>query len=1043
MDTFWYYFDPSPMYLKRLEINGFKSFANATVLQFLPPRGEHFSVTAVVGPNGSGKSNVTDAIRWVMGETSLKSIRGKKSDDVIFNGSAAKGAMSLAEVSMVLDNTNRPVDDIDAEEVVITRRLYRSGETEYLINQNPVRLLDIHLLMAKAGMAENSYSMVSQGMIDKLLTVNPAERKDFFDEACGIKEFQIKRHQADLKLARTAEHLEQANVVLQEIEPRLKLLSKQVKKLEERHEVETELLAAQESYYVTLYQRNKIEYDALLERLQGINVRHQTSFTELEFVQSELATLAGSSTRQEVFDELQAAHQKIVREKNAVEKQLAILEGQMHTEYSHAGQHNVSWLEGKVSEIRLAAARSGEEVGGAEVEQGRLDKALKEERYRLDTLTVARTETNVTIARLQNQLLKDQSEQNYLNVSGLTAVKAVLDARDRFGKVYGLVAELGEVSEEYRLALEVAAGQHLSSIVVDNEGVARLAINYLRDQRFGVATFLPLTKLQARSLYRDEEALLSHPDVIGLALNLVKFDAEFQPVFSFIFGSTMVVADLEAAQRVGIGSVRMVTLAGDVAEKNGVMRGGYRTKKSTLSFSSKLSLSADDRLQEYQAAINREQARLVELEEQIKDSQTKLVEVHGQAQGCQAKVRMMSTQKEQLDLELSRLEQELRVLTSNPEEYGKELQRLAQEKEAALGELARLETDVVAAARAIEDYNRLEEEKKQRVFALQESMQAKQVLVNTITQEQNDVKIALAKVETRREDLAVEVQEELKMVLSSLVERVQTIVAFEELDALSDTIQKLKYKLSLIGGIDEEVIKEYEATKERYDFLSGQLNDLQKATTDLNTLIGELDETMKKRRTVAFRKIRKEFSRYFQILFEGGEADLEEIYGEEPVEGENPEPGTPTEDGSAEPEKPSKKEKILTGIEVIANPPGKKIKYLNSLSGGERTLTSIALICAILHDNPSPFVVLDEVEAALDEANTQRFVRIMSELSTQSQFIVITHNRVTMHAADALYGVVMNGDGISQLLSVKMEEVARFAEPNPAAVSVDKQASLL
>jgi chromosome segregation protein len=1029
------------MYIKRLEIQGFKSFANRTVLDFLPPKNGRFSVTGVVGPNGSGKSNVTDAIRWVMGEQSMKTIRSKKSEDVIFSGSAAKGAMSAAEVTMILDNADDRAE-IGTEEITITRRLYRSGESEYLVNNNPTRLIDIHLLIAKSGVAEGSYSIVSQGMIDKLLTVSPAERKDFFDEASGIKEFQIKRHQADLKLIRTEENIKQADAVMQEVEPRLKMLSRQVRKLEERHEVETELRGAQEKYYVTLYNRTKSETDELNTSLQTIEIQYRQVFDELNIIQNELAELSRSATRQEVFDELQAKHQEAVRAKNALEKQLAILEGQMHTEYSQAGKHNIGWLESKVGELRQNHEKLSEQLEVLSSESSKIEEVLKERRKELEELQVTRTQSTLKISRLQNQLLHDQSEQNYLQFTGLTAVKAVMDSRQRFGTVHGLVAELGEVAEEYRTALEVTAGQHLSSLVVEDESVARKAIDYLRENKFGVATFLPLSKIQARDLRPEERDILNHPDVIDLALNLIRFDDRFYQIFSFIFGSTLVVKDLLAAERVGIGRARMVTLTGDIAEKQGVMRGGFRQKKQGLSFSSKLVMVGEDRLEQYRSEIDAEQNKVNELDKEIEQLKGEIVSMQVEKEGYANKLEFLMTQKTDSEAEKGRLERELGMIQSSPEEYGEQLKKLSGEKESLISQMSEVDTQITQASSEIESFNRKEEEKKQKVFTLQETMQKKQSEVNTLLNQRNDIKIQVAKLDTKQEDLAQEVFNDMNVALASILERVTEGVSPEELENLAQEIQKLKYKLSLIGGIDEEVTKEYETTKERYDFLSSQLNDLNTACTDLRKMIGELDELMKKKRSAAFKKIRKEFSRYFQILFEGGNADLEEVYGDPEEENaitdgvvETHSNASLQAEESGEEKKISKKDKILTGIEVIANPPGKKIKYLNALSGGERTLTSIALICAILHDNPSPFVILDEVEAALDEANTQRFVRIMSELSTQSQFIIITHNRVTMHATDALYGVVMNGDGISQLLSVKMEDVPQYEDQTQ---SVDK-----
>lgn len=1013
------------MYLKRLELNGFKSFAHRTVIDFLPPKDGRFSITAVVGPNGSGKSNVTDGIRWVMGEQSLKNIRGKKSEDVIFSGSSAKGAMSFAEVTMVLDNIDRRISEIDAEDITLTRRLYRSGESEYLINNNPVRLLDIHLLMAKAQVAENSYSIVSQGMIDKLLTVSPTERKDFFDEACGIKEFQIKRHQADLKLNRTKEHLEQAQAVVNEITPRLKLLAKHVKKLEERREVETELRALSETYYAEVLRRLKAERTEITAQRQHIDERLAVAETALHEVQTTLAGLAQGASREELFTSLQASYQKIISEKNAHEKQLAILEGQLQTGFSQAGKHDVSWLNAKLQESTSTQSRLGTELNAVKKEHERAETLRAAVRQQLDAVVLDRSNASATLARLQGQLLKDQSEQNYLQVVGLTAVKAVLDARSRFGAVHGLVAELGEVAEEYRTALEVTAGQHLSSLVVEDERVARQAIEYLREQRFGVATFLPLNKMHGRGLSPEEREALQHPDSLGLALDFITFDQRFERVFSFIFGTTLVVSDLSAAERVGVSRMRMVTLAGDIAERTGVMRGGFRAKKNTLSFSTKLSLSAEDRLQEYQTAIHREEERLIELDGSIKQLQTELVAAHAAAQGHHTQLQMIAHEASQITLERERLERELALTMTNPADHGSLIEQLSLERTALHQQIADHERQAEDARKRLEAFNREEEEKKQRVFALQVSMQECQQEVTVITQERGLTEVALGKIETREEDLAQEVQAELGSSLPILAERVAEPVTAEIFAKLPERLQQLNYTLSLIGGIDPEVVKEYEATNERYEFLTNQLHDLEQAARDLESLIGKLDEDMKKRRSSAFRKIRKEFSRYFAILFEGGTADLEEIYGDPAIENEG---STETEEGVVE-NTPVKNNKILTGIEVLANPPGKKIKYLNSLSGGERTLTSIALICAILHDNPSPFVILDEVEAALDETNTQRFARIMTELSERSQFIVITHNRVTMHSAQALYGVVMNGDGVSQLLSVKLEDVGRYETP--------------
>ena len=717
------------MYLKRLEIQGFKSFANKTVLDFLPPKDGVFSLTAVVGPNGSGKSNVTDAIRWVMGETSMKNVRAKKNEDVIFNGSENKGAMGSAEVSMTLDNTSSDFNDETLQnypEITITRRLYRTGESEYLVNNMPSRLIDIHLLLARARFAQHAYSIVGQGMIDRLLTVTPAERKDFFDEACGIKEQQIKQHQAQLKLARTEENIKQAETLLAEVEPRLNLFRRQVRKLEKRHEVEQELTQTQEKYYSILFSRSKKETDEIKQKLQFLNGSYRQAFAALEQTQSELAELALGSSRQQVFETLQNRYQNAVKEKNELERQLVIIEGQMQTRYSEAGAHNVGGIENKSSELsanltavkgRLDEARSG-------AEQSAL--AASEQKKLIENLSVEQTQQRLKISRLQTQLLSNQSEQSYRDIVGLTAVKAVLENRKRFGKVHGLVAELAEVGEEFRLALEVASGAHLSSIVVEDEVVAREAIQFLRENRYGVATFLPTNKVRPRQNFAETESLLNEDGVLGKAINLIKFDQKFENIFSMILGDTLVVKNLRVAERIGIGRARMVTLDGDLVEQRGVMRGGYRNRRSNITFSTRLTLSNDEQMQEMQSALTLETNNLVDLERQVESAKSKLVEFAIQERAEAEKVKMIDSEYIVGEKEIARLKRELSLFQSGPDAYNEQLKSMSEEKNSIKVKIDQADKVVVSAGKDIEKFNREEEEKKQRVFALQSQMQKEQ-----------------------------------------------------------------------------------------------------------------------------------------------------------------------------------------------------------------------------------------------------------------------------------------------------------------------------
>jgi chromosome segregation protein len=1025
------------MYLKSVEIHGFKSFAQKTVLDFPNGNNGRHTITAIVGPNGSGKSNVADAVRWVMGEQSIKAIRGKKGEDIIFTGSESKGQMGMASVTLTLDNSDKRVD-IDFDELVITRRYYRSGDSDYIINGKNVRLLDLQLLLAKAQFGQGSYSVIGQGMIDRLLLQSPQERKDFFDEASGIKEFQIKRHQAALKLRRTKENIDQADLLLNEVAPRLRSLSRQVKKLEKRKDVELQLREAQEQYYCTLYNYNQTNLNDLTRDLVEVNKEYNEVNEKLTSVQKELAELAREESRQQQFENLQREYQEVLRKKNSLESARAVLQGKLQTEYSKAGKQNIGWLESKIEEFKNDQAKVDKELSEAENLMDKTGDEILSQKQRLEHLSVERTEIRGKIAGLEQRMVQTKSEQNYLQYSGLKAVQAVLEERHRLGNIYGTVAQLGEVDEKYRLALDVAAGGHLASIVVDNGKTAQTCIQYLREHHLGVATFLPLDKIKPRFLPSNIQELIEREGVHGLATDLVKYGDKFSDIFSYALGSTLIVDNIDVAREIGLGKVRMVTLDGDVLDTSGSMKGGFRQKdkRKGMSFSHGDSpYLVQGEMMDFEEEISGLQNKLNKSEIEYEKFQENLHELQSQAHIAGSNAQMFGTQKQDIDRELSSMEHELSLYTMSPEEITVSMKDVQKEKNNLDREVKNLEKELKDVEDRIEEFNSGEEKKKKRIFALQEVMQEEQQKLNKIVDTRNEKRVTVAKLETKQEDLANDVYQELHTSLQSVLGREPKLVEVDKLEEVQQNIQKLKYSLSLIGGIDEEVVEEYEETKERHDGLVEQLDDLKKATEDLESMVADLDVVMKKKRDKAFKQIKKEFSRYFSLLFDGGKAELSEIYGDmkdeevdpaeeiEGVEGEELE----VEEGVEE-KKRTRKKKVLLGIDVTACPPGKRIKNIAALSGGERTMTSIALVCAILHTNPSPFVVLDEVEAALDEANTLRFTKILQELADQSQFILITHNRATMHSADALYGVTMGNDGISHLLSVDMQEAEKVSE---------------
>ncbi|MBI2436581.1 MAG: AAA family ATPase [Candidatus Magasanikbacteria bacterium] len=1025
------------MHVKRMEINGFKSFAQSTVFEFSNPVKNKHGVTVIVGPNGSGKSNVADAIRWVLGEQSMKHLRGKKSEDIIFAGSQGKAKMSMASVTMVLDNTDKRAP-IEYDELIIARRLYRSGESEYLLNGNAVRLIDLQILLAQAQFGQGSYSIIGQGAIDRLLLQTPAERKSFFDEAVGIKEFQIKRHHAAMKMKRTEENIAQATVLLQEIEPRLKSLKRQVSKLEKRQEVEISLRELQEQYYFTLHtdlttkvSQYQAEFDEVCTHYIGIE-------KFLHAVQTELAELAQEKSRHEIFESLQKEYTDVQEKKNNLERDHAIVAGKLQTEFSKAGKQNIGWLENKIEEFKKQDASISVEIESEQGIRTKVQQQISQTVRDLEALQQKKIYAHSKFVELDRQIAEIRQGKDGVQFEGLRAVNAILSQTDGVfgGKVYGIVAQLAQVDEKYRLALEVAAHAHLSSVVVEDDHVAQACIEFLKKQQLGFATFLPLNKIQGRIVPRDVAEMHSRLGVHGLATELVNYNSIFDSIFSYVFGSTLVVDDIETAREIGIGRVRMVTLEGDIMETSGSMKGGFRRKnRGVLSFAGTLQDFGEHALENLEKEIQEHKTQLEKIELEIESLREILSTYKTQEQVVAQKVSMIDVRKNEIARELASLSQELMMYSISPDQYGEMMQKFNIEKEQIVQQIKTSSAQLEAVYKKIEALNVEEEKKRQRIFFLQDEMQTRQQELNTVGDKKHTVQVEITRLETHREDLEQEIFSELRSGVGSILDKGLMKLGHDRVDHAKVEIEKLKYQLSLIGGIDEDVMGEYEETKTRYESLDSELNDLGKASHDLNKMIDELDTLMKKKHSESFAKIKKEFARYFKILFEGGEAELVEIYGSDEDVNDEITGDTDTrmnaddadnadtleDDTDDEKQKKKRRKKILQGVEVYACPPGKKIKNITALSGGERTMTSIALLSAILHTNPSPFVLLDEVEAALDEANTLRFTKILHELAEQSQFIIITHNRVTMHVADLLYGVTMGNDGMSKLVSVKLD----------------------
>ncbi len=1032
------------MYLQRIELQGFKSFANKTVLEFPSPdkRDNTRGITAIVGPNGSGKSNVVDAVRWVLGEQSLKLLRGKKATDVIFSGSAKKSQMGLAEVSLHLNNEDQSAP-IDYSEIVITRRLYRDGNSEYLLNKNEVRLFDIVMLLAKANFGQNTYSIIGQGMVDRIVNYSGTERKEFFDEATGVKQYQIKRDRSVNKLRRARENLDQAKILIKELEPHLKSLTRQVNKLHQRQQVEIELKEIQSKYYGKLWQDLGKHYEELALSYNTWDKQRLRLENKISDLQARLDEIGQEGSRTDEFNRLQEQYQTLQNKQNEILKELTIIRGKLDLEYTKIGKQNLSWMENRKAELEQKIKELNNDIKNSDLRLQANNQKLSDKERSLQVINDELVVWQNNLEIMQDEFYRLRSGGGRVN-HGLESVRAVLELKNSIAGIFGTVSDIGKVkNSRYEAALVSAAGNRLQAVVVDSDETAVKCINWLKSNRLASVTFFPLNRLKEYELSAEAKEISRAEGAVGLAIDLVSYEGKFSKVFKQVFGSTIIVGDLEIAKRIGINRERMVTLDGDVLEKTGIMKGGFK-KPEFLSWK-----AAEDKFFP-EAKIKEISSLKAKLEEQRRDRDqlmSQIAELKAEIQLDEIKVKNIKSEESASQAEKDKIIITLSEANLTPEQQGQYFKDLQKNKEGQEKNLSKLEKDFNFARDQIDRFNFEEEKKKQEILSTQQEMHNLQNELNKINDALSGVKIELAKVETRKEDVFLSIKEDLGEGF-----KFSSRENFGEIDLedYKNKIDRLKKQLELIGGIDPEIEKEYTDVKTRFEFLSQQSEDLEKAIQDLEKVVEELDKLIKNQFEDEFKKINHDFSRYFKQLFEGGNAKLvlvqkqaeqteAEILREQmaqtdaavPLEGEEASAYAEASADKEEKKVLQVEDKLFLadmGIDIEACPPGKKIKSITMLSGGEKTMTALALVCAIIFNNPSPFILFDEVDAALDESNSSKFSGIVRELSHKTQFIIITHNRAIMSASDVLYGVTMQGDGVSRLLSLKLAEAEKLTK---------------
>lgn len=873
------------MFLERLEIQGFKSFASKILLEFSKGKSSQ-GITAIIGPNGTGKSNIVDAIRWALGEQSIKILRGKKAQDVIFFGSKNKAPLSFAEVSLFLNNGNKAVD-LDYDQVVITRRIFRGGEGEYLINKSKARLQDILLLLAKANFGHRTYGIIGQGMVDSILSSSYAERQEFFSEAANIKQYQIKREQSLNKLERTEENLRRAELLIKEIEPRLKTLTRQIKRLEKREALEIQLRGFQINFYSSIWQKIRTKLNGIEKQIREKKVEEEEAEKKMAAIVRQLENLRKRKSRSENFKELQKQLEMLSEKKSLIFQEKIAIQNQTPT-YEKKDEKELVWLEKKLKNLE-------EEIKKFEEEKEQFGSQIKnqEKEYEIS----------------QNLIAKNDSQIDDLN---------------------------------QKLAVSIPSPQH------DLKKIWQEAKNMVKELSLKQETLIEKLK--------EEKDALDLAFVRDLA---EKIKTEFKILSE---------------------NLKQIKLDNQEEENlNGRLARLFEEKKSLI-----------EKLINARSNIELREKKLSFIGEKIKDNEN---------------------EKELTVTQINLLKERLAF---NNEDGGKNQPEKIIKLEK---ELSQLETEIDEIKNKLSSFNKEEEDRQDEVFVLQEKIQAEQNSLDKIREGLSEIKINLAKIETRREDLEKEIVAEL----GSLGKLTDKTKSEPEEDELQTEIERLKRQLETIGGIDEETVSEYKQTKERCEFLTSQSADLKEAMHSLENIIEELDSLIKKQFETSFEKINEQFNKYFKILFNGGNARLVKKTQKEKEALELTEEPAEIEKSIAK--KYDRTREIL--IEIEATPPGKKIKSINTLSGGEKALSALALICAIIANNPSPFIVLDEVDAALDEANSRRFAKILEDLSIRTQIITITHNRTTMEIAQHLYGLTMNEEGVSKIVSLKLEEAKK------------------
>ena len=975
------------MYLKEIKISGFKSFADKTNITL------DDNITCIVGPNGSGKSNIIDAVKWVLGEQSIKSLRGSNNmSDVIFAGSKSRSPLNLASVSLVFDNSDSYLK-VPYTEISVTRKVFRSGENEYYLNNEKCRLKDIYDLFLDSGMGKYAFNIISQGEVSKIISDSPYERRTIFEEAAGVLKYKRRKEEALKKLEKTNENLTRVKDIIKELEEQIEPLkiqseqaSKYLKIKENLEQIEIALIANDLEKLNVLYHEQTKQIEDLTNEIIEKTTNITNDDIELEKKKQELEKITTNLTSlQQNLLILTKEEEKLNGEKNIIKERSKYdaEDVKVHENITNLKEQRLS-LNNKLLSIKTDLT-----ILDNKIREVLKDNSNKNNEY--VSLNNTKEDIKNKISALENLKLQKEYKIKYLNdyienSSFPVSIKRLLSNPKLIG-IHNTISKLINIDEKYLLALDVSLGGAKDYLVVDNPNVAKTCINYLKENNLGRVTFFPLDVIKPRYIEDNILNVVNDMDgFIDILANLVSYDSNYKNIIFNQLGNVLVVDNIDNANKISKkinNKYKIVTLDGEIINVGGSITGGTVKKKSIISEKYELENLLTKKDMEEKEILSLKQKQ-EEIDKNIKQFENILYEIGKNrillTEEYNAKnenYKLLKNQLDRITLELNNLEDlEDNSINEEEEKILKKYYEVLKEKELVNKKIILLN------------------EEKEKVSSLIEEYQAKYRLNNSnvrnLEEKKKTLEIESSKMSVKMDNLLNILSETYQMTFEKAK---ANYVLEEDIDVARKNVNSYKKELKEIGIVNLGAIEEYERVSKRYEFLTKQDNDLEEAITTLLKIINELDSVMEKEFIKTFKEIEIEFNNVFKELFKGGSAKL----------------------------KLTDESNILeTGVNIEVSPPGKKITSISLLSGGEKTLTAISLLFAVLNVKKIPFCLFDEVEAALDETNVDRVGSYFNKYIGKTQLIIITHKKKTMEYANTLYGITMQESGVSKLVSVKL-----------------------